>query len=492
MRRRALAALVLAASALALRAGLEQAPHAASMLAALCAAAALAAAEAPPAAAATASLAAGAAARLLGLWSGDALLGFALTAAAAGAGALAAAAAAAPEESARPLWGAASGALLAALPSLIRFLGQNSPNPVFLFRGWGDAPWFLLAQPAAWLALGAWCACRALRGGGTAAGAWAGGSVGVLAAAATPPVPCEIALAAAGAALALYSVWRSRAWTAPRSPRSRALAALVLLAAVAAAGAPGALRQAWTARLDALYPGGVFLADADDGSADWSAYRFSRGERDLLRDGVIQRDDPAAAGLALLAALGQSPRDADCRIALVDPPGLQSVLAARAFKCRLTVLDADAASARALDAEFGSPWRVELDTAPGGADAALLTLASPWNAAARRRQLSARGLARLRSRLGANGAAAVILPALFADDANLDEVAADLRRAFATVRAARLPGGDGLILAVPGDRMIGGRDILTNLPPLAHTLVDPNQASTALDNLRWRPPPPAK
>lgn len=501
LKRRALAALPLLLSAIALHAGFGSLPRAATALAGLCAAAALLAAAGPgqataPWLAATAAFCAAAAARLLGLWSADPSLGFALAAAAAAAGAALGAAGPAPDETSALAWAAAAGLLAAAEPALLRFLGANSAVPRRLFYPWAGNAWFLLGQPALLLAAAAACAARAARGRTrprsrmNAAAPFLGAA---LATALNPRLEPSSALGFGGAALALIAALRARPWAAGglRPLRARALVTLTAAAVVFAAASPFALFQAWTARLDSLYPGGAFLGTFDDGVSVWSAYRFSRGDRVLLRDGVIQRDDAGTALLALSLALGQAPRGENCSILLARPPGPQTVSLALGSGCRLAVLDGGPARNAALDAAVGAGWRTLVSTGAAAADIALEVLPTPWDRDARRESLSASALAGLRARLTPNGTAVLVLPVFDFSDAALAQIETAAAKVFGGARAATLPTGDGLVLA---GRTPAADDVdmmIDDLPPKAKP-ADASSLRRALAAVLWRPHAPAK
>ncbi len=492
MKRRAAAALPLLLASLALAGGLESVPRAAPLLAGLSAAAALAAAfgsEAPPAwFCALAAFSAASAARLLGLWCADPSLGFALTAAAGAAGALVAAAGPAPRDEAAALaWAAAGGMLIAGEPVLLGFLGANTAVPGRLFLATRGGEVFLLGQPALLAAAAAAAFAQAARGlarparGRARVAAFAGAFVG---AALVGRVDASGAVGAAGGALALFAAVRARPWAAERrrAMTTRLLASAAVAAALLAAASPGALRRAWTARLDSIYPGGKFLAVADDGDASWAAYEFSLGDRVLLRDGLIQRDDASASLVALTVALGQAPR-ADCAVLIADPPGPQSLLAAQG--CRLGLDDGSTAEAAARDAELGERWRTRISTDVAAYDAAVVYLPLPWNRAAQRRTTSA-ALKALRARLAPDGSAAFVLPAFAADDRSLDELEASAAAAFGAARSGRLNAGEGLVVAARTSLAVEPAILLANLAS-ANRGVDSVAASPLLAAVRWRP-----
>ncbi len=501
LKRRALAALPLLLSAVALHAGLENVPRAAAGLAAACAALAFLAAAPPgqspaPWLSATAVFCAAAAARLLGLWIADPSLGFALTASALAAGAAFGSAGTAPDATSVPTWVAAAGLLTAAEPALLRFLGENSAEPRRLFYPWAGNAWFLLGQPVLLLAAAAACVARAARGlmkprtKMTSAAPFFGAA---LVTALIPRLEPSSALGLGGVTLALIASLRARPWAAGglRPLRARALVALTAAALVFAAASSFALFAAWTSRLDSLYPGGGFLGTFDDGVSVWSAYRFSRGERVLLHDGVIQRDDAGAALLSLSLALGQSPRGADCSILLARPPGPQTVYVALGAGCRLAVVDGGSAQAAALNAALGAGWRTHVSTDAAAADAALEVLPLPWDRAARREFLSASALAALRARLAPNGTAVLLLPAFDFSDASLTEIEAAAAQAFGHARAATLPSGDGVVIAGPASSVNDVDMLIDDLPPKAKP-ADDALLRRALTAVHWRPLTPAK
>jgi hypothetical protein len=258
-----------------------------------------------------------------------------------------------------------------------------------------------------------------------------------------------------------------------------------------AASSPGALLQAWTARLDALYPGGRFLAAADDGAAHWAAYEFPRGDRVILRDGLVQRDSVWTDVLVLGALLGQSPQT-DCGLLLQNPPGPLAVRTARQ-SCAIAAEDASAASspaeAAARDAALGTPPA----SAPQASEltAALVYLPSPASRSARRRLAGAAALAALRGRMRQDCAAAIILPALSADDAALDELEKSAAAAFGFARSARLASGDALVLARTSELTTDPDALFSNLPPSARFGDEPS-LHKLFGALTWRTPPSRK
>lgn len=494
MTRRALAVLPLLAAAAALAAGLEDVPRAAPLLAGLCAAAAFAAAffpEAPPRwLCAAAAFAAVAAARVFGVWTADPAFGFALIAAAGAAGAALGAAGEAPTEAAAPAWAAAGGLLVAALPVFLRFLGQNFAAPARLFYAVRGAEWTLLAQPAALAAAAAAALARAARGlarparGTDALAAVAGAA---LAAALIPRLDAAFALGAAGGFLALAAAVRARPLRdgTPRTLLDRAVVAAAAAALLLAAASPLAVLKVWTARLDSLYPGGRFLAQIDDGAVVWSAYRFSRGERVLLRDGLIQRDDALAAILALDVALGQHSHT-DCSILLVRPPGPQTVFAA-GHGCGFAVEDGTASETAVLNAELGLGWRKELLPAQGKFDVVLTVLPLPYGRSARR-LVSADRLAAARERTAKDGAAVFLLPTFAGNDAALEELRKSAAAVFGVARSAMLPTGDGLVYAASAEPITDAQLIFLSIPEKAHP-EDPVATRNLLAAIRWLPTP---
>jgi hypothetical protein len=495
MIRRAGAALPLLAAAFA--AGLRSVPRAAAALGGACAAAALLAVfapEAPPAwLAAAAAFGAAEAARLLGHWCADSALGFRIAAAAAAAGA--AVESALPPPSGEPealAWAAAGGMLAAALPTLVRFLGQNSVEPLRLFSAARGDELFLLVQPALLIAAAAAALARAARGLARRPGRaflLLAAPAGAAAAVALPlRFPPDVALGAAGAALALGALASGRPWRWGRTSLSgRALAAAALAAFAFAAGSRDALIEAWTARLDALYPGGRYLTVIDDGASAWTAYVFPRGDRALLRDGLLQTDVPEGATVALATLLGQVPR-VNCSVVLARPG--PSAVSSFSRICRTSIVDGSPAEAAALDAALGggrAAYGIEPSTAAPSAAALFFLPAglSPRAAVARLSET----VAASRPRMAADAATLLLAPP-DTSDAELDALRDAARAAFGNAASARFPSGHALVYAAAQIPNMDADVLLMNLA--GPKTEDAQLARPLLKALRWRETPSAK
>jgi hypothetical protein len=442
----------------------------------------------------TLSAAAGAAlaafAGLLGRWSASPALGWtlALAAAAAGYGASRVAAAPADEEDARA-W-AAGGALAAlAVPALLRLIELSLPDPSLLIDPLGGRARaaFVLGQAAllAAAASGAWT--RAARGSWSPAAALAGGAAAAYAArAAGPALPLAVAaLAVLAAATLAEAPWKRRDTGVLRARTFAAAAALGLCLATAA---PALLPVIWMARLHAAYPGGAYLAIADDG-ASWAAYRFSNGTATILRDGVTQTPDPATVRLALRAVLGQRDDGGSRALLLVRPPEPLVALTAQNEGAFVTIVDGTPAQTTVFDALGGGPaWRkVLVRPAALRPSAALIFLPKPRGV---ERGLAGReALKALRAKLVEGSVAAVLLPP-GSTTRDVDGAAADAAAVFGRAQVADLPKGF-LVMASTGT-------IVTD-PELIYSRLQKGETETAVEAIRsltdgilWRAAPSEK
>lgn len=407
--------------------------------------------------AAAAGAALAALAGLLGRWSANPALGWAVALGAAGLGraalsALAGSSIAAPEESptedsserdARS-WAVAGSLAALAVPALLRAHGLSGAAPSLLYDPLdGGALALVQAGILAAFAAGAWSrASRGAGAGGTAAALAAGAAVfGAMRFADPAMFLAAAALAVLAAAELRERPWRSRE-TAPLRARAYAMAAVLGLAL--AALAPNLLPTIWMARLQSAYPGGSYLTLADDGARLWAAYRFSNGDAMMLRDGVPQTPDPATARLALFAVLGQRP--GLNRILLARPPEALLAIAAQEDGALVTIEDGSRAEAAVLDALGGRGWRDRLIVPREAAapNAALIFLPTPSST---RGLADLKSLKALRRRLADGAAAGVLFPA-GAPARDVDAAARDAAAVFGAARVADLPKGV-LVLASP-------------------------------------------
>jgi len=159
-------------------------------------------------------------------------------------------------------------------------------------------------------------------------------------------------------------------------------------------------------------------------------------------------------------------------------------------KCRTAVDDSPEISARsesfARAAALGSPP----PPAPGDArdfTAAIVYLPSPATRAARRRLASRAALASVRGRLQPWAAAAIVVPALSADDRFLDAAEAEAAAAFGSARSARLASGDAVVLATAAEPTTDPARLYENLPP-GSVPGEPDEVRKLLGSLVWRRP----
>jgi hypothetical protein len=428
---------------------------------------------------------------LIGRWSANPALGWSAALAAAGLGRAAASRAGAADEERARVWAAAGALAALAVPALLRALGLSLASETSFLQsplgGAADAA-FVLGQAGllAALAAGAWSLAARGAGAGGAAAALAGAAAAALAVHVAEP---ELFLAAAALAVLAAAEFLERPWTRRESAplRARAFGLAAALGLALASFAPNLLITVWMARLHAAYPGGGYLAAADDGTRLWTAYRFSNGAAMMLRDGVPQISDPATTRLALLLLLGQ--RDAGTTLLLARPPDALIALTAQGYGAMVTIADESPAETAVLDALGGGrEWRRKM-TAPGPAapNAALIFLPAPPSSTLRR--LTGPGaLKALRARLADDARVGILLPP-GATARDVDEVSRSAASAFGAARVADLPKG---VLV-----MASSADILTDLDQLsAHvwqSMAQPiSDPATILDGAQWRSAPPAK
>ena len=426
--------------------------------------------------------------RLLGTWCADPAAGFALTASAVLAGVALQSRTSVAEEGDALCWAAAAGLLAAIIPLLLRFLGLNAADPAMLEDPLRNAV-FLLGQTWLAAALAAAAAALAARGlarpAASAARAFPAAAAAAGAATASFIEP-SVVLALGGCALALAAALRLRPWTRGQSQplRARALTLAPVFCLALASLAPGLMRDVWTARLDAAYPGGRFLFLRDDGARVLAAYEFSIKDRTALRDGVIQSDD-IAARLAVRVLAGQ--RFGLRRMLISRPPTPAAPVDASLIGLSVTLEKGTSSEAATLDALGGPRWR-EILEAPAPQDkpeAALLFLPRPAPRCERRRWAGAAALRALRARLMEGAPVAVLLPPGVATG----EVEAAAREVFGSARTADV--GRGVLVVAAPEIETDAERLYSRLPAAARS-PDPRVARALAEALRWRPPPTAK
>ena len=441
------------------------------------------------------SAAAGAAlasfAGLMGRWSADPALGWALAALASGLGAAAGALAAAPDEDGAHAWAAAGALAALAVPALLYVLGLGLADAELLVKPLGESGFALFALGQAVLlaaaAAAAWT--RAARGGGLGAAmsALAGAAAAALAFARCEP---SLLLAASALGALAAAVLADKPWSRRESAPLRARA--FLAAALAGLGlawfAPDLLLDVWLARLYRAYPGGRYLAAADDGANLWAAFRFSNGTALMLRDGVPQAPDPATVGLVLKVLIGQrSAEQIRVHLLLVQPPEPGPALTAQKDGADVSIEDGSRARAAVLTALGGATaWRGALTGPRAGTkpDVALVFLPRPAGAGLRR-LAGASALKALRTRLADDAYVGLLLPPGTAPEA-VDGAQRAAAAEFGAARVADLPKG-ALVLASRAPITVDPA-ILLNQLPLAVS-VGPQ---TLADDVHWRPAPSTK
>lgn len=424
--------------------------------------------------------------RLLGTWCADPALGAILAATAALSGIAVQAPVSRPDEDEAVSWAAGAGLIAALLPVLLRFLGLNTASAVCLEEPLCAAV-FALGQ--VWLAcvLASAAAARAARGLAHPAGA-PERTLPLLAALAASAgairLESSVLLAAAGAAMAVAAVLRARPWTQWRTRplRARALALCVPLAAMCAMRSPGLMRDVWTARLDAAYPGGRFLSLVDDGIRQRCVYEFSIKDRISLRDGTLQGDE-VSGRVAAMALRGQ--RSIMSSALLVDPPTPAAPRAAAALGLTVALDEGSLPEAAVLDALGGEGWRAALSAPKPGEkpDGAILFLPRPLRFAQARRLGGAAALRALRERLTARACAVIVLPS-GESNSDVDAVESSAREVFGAARAAR--AGQAFLIAACPDEIETDPSVIYSRIPFAQQMADPEGDKVLARNLRWR------
>jgi len=424
--------------------------------------------------------------RLLGTWCAQAPLGLLLTVAAAAAGIAAQAPAGKTEEDSSLALAATAGTMLAAIPLLLRFLGLNAASPDLLENPIGSlaSAAFTLGQACLLASLAAAAAARSARGLARPAGSAARAAPTACALAAGLGVHLiepSVLLAGAGAFLCLASVLHSRPWSIwrERPLRARAMILAPLLALALASRAPRLMKDVWTARLDAAYPGGRFLFFRDDGRSVLAAYEFSNRDRTVLRDGVLQADD-ASAKIAVVAAVGQNALANG--VLLVHPP----TPAAADVSLPVLLEEKTRADSEVLDALGRPGWRDLLRAIPPGEKprAAAVFLSRPFGL--RDAQRLPATLKALRARLDPEACASILLPPLTqAPAVALAESAA--RGAFGRTRTADI-GRSVLVMACGNEVETDPIRLFVRLPD-AERKADPPWDRVFAARLLWRAAP---
>jgi hypothetical protein len=436
---------------------------------------------------------------LIGRWSAEPALGWTLAAAAFALGAAAGARGPAPDEDGVRAWSVAGSLAALAVPALLRAIGLSVADAALLLHPLGGPGFaaFVLGQAflLALFAAASWT--RAARGAGASAGPLAGAAAAALAIAALAVRFFEPSLLLAAAALPplAAATLADRPWARRLSAplRARAFAAAAAAGAGLAWLAPGLLHDVWLARLVAAYPGGAYLAAADDGTHLWTSFRFSNGTSALLRDGVLQASDSASSSLALEALIGQTPPGADRPyLLLVQPTDPTEAFAVQGDGAAVAIEDGSLARAAAMNALGRDGWRGKLSPPPQGRrpSSALIFAPSPPGAGLRG-LADAEALRGLRARLADGAIAGILLPA----DASPRAVEAAERAAVAAFGAARvadLPHGVLVVAAPASVRLETDADVLLDRLPTSARVAELDQKLTLGKSLRWRAAPSTK
>lgn len=428
-------------------------------------------------------LAATALARLLGTWCADPVLGASLAAAGMLAGIAAQSRATRPDEDDALSWAVGAGVAFALLPFLLRFLGLNAARAGSLDDPLSSGA-FILGQACLLAALAAGATAFAARGlarpSSRAARALPALAAVAAAAAATRPGASSL-LAWTGAAMSVACALHLRPWRRWRSDPMRVRAQIVAaaLALTLAAVSADTMRDVWSARLDAVYPGGKFLSFIDDGIRIRGVYQFSTQGKTVLRDGVLQVDD-AAAQLALMALHGQRVRLES--VLVIDPPTPTAPAFAAALGLSVRLEEGSLAQTATLDAIGPSGWRAGLKP-PARAtalDGAVLFLPAPPTA---RGLTAAPRLRSLRAALVADGCAAVLVPVSSAK-AVISRIEGSVREVFGFARTADA-GRSVLIIGCP-QKVETDPSFIYGMLPTSLQMAELHGDKTLSEKLRWR------
>lgn len=314
--------------------------------------------QAPAWAAALAGGAAVAWVRLLGLLSGNSLWSFTLILAAAAAGAAAGAGLRSKRldgisDANAGLWCLGSGLAGLLGLGLLRFVGLNTGSAELLQNPAAGRELLLLASHAGTAVL-FWSAAAGAATAPTSRFARALSATGPLAAAWLVP---RLGSAQTSATLHLLMALAAAAALGPRrlSPRSmlgQATAAALAGAVWLALLSRSLLPDVWLNRLNAVFPGGRYLALSDDGRQSLGLYRFSSGAAVLLREGAAWSNPEAAARRQAHLALLAHPAPKSALLAVLSPASARSALT-HGLEVTWT---GSAASFPVMRAAAESPW----------------------------------------------------------------------------------------------------------------------------------------
>lgn len=268
--------------------------------------------------------------RLLSLLSGDSLWSFTLVLAGAACGAAAGAGLRRwrLDETDAGLWCLGSGLAGLLGLGLLRFVGLNTGSAELLQKPAAGRDFLLLASHAG-TAVFLWSAAagaaattpgsrlgRALSAAGPLAAAWLTGRLGSAQASAAMH---GLMLLAAVAVLGPRRL-------SPRSMLGQATAAALAAALWLALLSRGLLPDVWLNRLNAVFPGGRYLALSDDGRESLGLYRFSSGATVLLREGAAWSNPKALARRQAHLALLAHPAPKSALLAVLSPASARSAL----------------------------------------------------------------------------------------------------------------------------------------------------------------------
>ncbi|MBI5883438.1 MAG: hypothetical protein HZB91_10095 [Elusimicrobia bacterium] len=316
------------------------------------------------------------------------------------------------------------------------FVGLNAGDGEFLqtpMRHAGDAL-FLMGQPC--LALASWsflvaAALSALASDGPPTGglilaglAAAGPFAGVGLGSAAGP---EAAFLAPNAFLMILGLAVAGPSALRKTPVLSKIAAAGLGLGLWLSWTGGVLmRDIWTNRLDAVFPGGNFLMLSDDGDESLGSYQFPSGVKLLLADGVAVFHDPKTSRrFALIPLLARSRPEASTALRALflgvrDP---LSLAAALDHGAEVLAVDPHPGYADLLKSLADGPWppaegklsiarsglRRHLEQPGPGYDLIFLQPPVPMDSAKSALLLTTEGLAALSSRLAPDGILAVPL-----------------------------------------------------------------------------------
>jgi hypothetical protein len=231
---------------------------------------------------------------------------------------------------------------------------------------------------------------------------------------------------------------------------SKATLAAALASALLAWNCRSLLSDVWLVRLNNAWPGGSFLAFAEDGRECLAVYRFSSGAGLLLDNGAAWHNPETSAKRE--AHLPLLMHGSARSVLLIGARHPATLAAARAHGLETTSLDPhpDAGAVLRSQAADGRPPagiktiradpRGYLRRAGPAYDAIIVETPFPAHAPEAARLVTMEAMAEVRARLAPGGVAAWRLPAPYSHMSRERTIQA-ARRTFAHTGGFRLPGG---------------------------------------------------